>query len=413
MKILYVCHRFPFPPKRGGKIRPFNMIRHLNRTHEVTVASLVRSDAEAEEGQGLREHCSRFEMVPVRNAVQTARMIARLPTLAPSSIGYFHSARLARCVARLLAGESFDLAFIHCSSVAHYVADAIGIRKILDFGDMDSQKWLEYARYKPFPMNLGYRLEGIKLAAEERRLARKFDFCTATTRGEWETLESYATGVPADWFPNGVDSEFFAPDGTRYDEHTLCFIGRMDYYPNQACVREFCRDVFPRIRELRPDAEFLIVGADPDPSILALGKQPGVTVTGSVSDVRPYLRRSAAMVAPLRIARGTQNKILEAMATGVPVITSSTAARGVDALPEQHLMVADRASDIADAAIRMMRDPDIRDHYAKAGRARVLSHHAWDASMQRLDRIIERCMTAPEPLSTSMATAASRAPRMN
>jgi sugar transferase (PEP-CTERM/EpsH1 system associated) len=411
VKILFVCHRFPFPPKRGGKIRPFNVIRHLHRVHDVTVASLVRSDEEAEEGEGLREHCSRFEMVKIDNAIQTARMVARLPTAAPSSIGYFHSALLARRIRRLLADESFDLVFVHCSSAAHYVADAIGTRKILDFGDMDSQKWLEYAHYKPFPLNLGYRLEGIKLAAEEKRLARSFDFCTATTRGEWETLQSYATGVPADWFPNGVDSRYFAPGETPYDEHTLCFIGRMDYYPNQACVREFCVEAFPRIRERRPDASFLIVGADPDPSILALGKLPGVTVTGSVPDVRPYLRRAAAMVAPLRIARGTQNKILEAMATGVPVVTSSTAARGVDAVPGEHLLVADTSADIAEAAVRLMNDRDVREKYAKAGRARVVSHHAWDASMQRLDRIIERCMNASAARSHGSALAPPSAAR--
>ncbi|HLX29161.1 MAG TPA: TIGR03087 family PEP-CTERM/XrtA system glycosyltransferase, partial [Casimicrobiaceae bacterium] len=340
MKILYVCHRFPFPPRRGGKIRPFNMIRHLSRHHDVTVASLVRSEKEADEGQGLRAHCAHFEMARVRESIQVARMIARLPTATPSSIGYFHSSTLARNIRRLIATESFDLIFVHCSSVAHYVAKVPSIRKILDFGDMDSQKWLAYARHKPFPLSVGYRLEGIKLEAEEKRLARAFDLCTATTRAEWETLERYATGVATDWFPNGVDSDYFAPDGSDYDADTLCFVGRMDYYPNQACVRDFCREVFPRIRQARPHAKLVIVGAEPDPSIRALGELPGATVTGSVDDVRPYLRRSAAMVAPLGIARGTQNKILEAMAAGVPVITSSIAAGGVDAIAGTDLLVA-------------------------------------------------------------------------
>jgi len=184
MKILYVCHRFPFPPKRGGKIRPFNMIRHFSRQHEVTVASLVRSEEEGCEGQGIAPYCARFEMVQVSKPVQMARMVARLPTTEASSLGYFYSADLARRIRELLRTTNFDLIFVHCSSVAQYVADVQGIPKILDFGDMDSQKWLEYARYKSFPLNLGYWLEGTKMLREEKRLAARFDLCTATTRAE-------------------------------------------------------------------------------------------------------------------------------------------------------------------------------------------------------------------------------------
>jgi sugar transferase (PEP-CTERM/EpsH1 system associated) len=392
MKILYLCHRFPFPPKRGGKIRPFNMIKHLHATHEVTVASIARSPEEAEEGRGLAEYCARYEMAVVHNPIQIARMIARLPTAAPSSVGYFHSPELARRIDRLLTTEDFDLIFVHCSSVAHYVRHVKSIPKILDFGDMDSQKWLEYARYKPFPLSLGYRLEGVKLAAEERRLARAFDLCTATTRAEWETLESYATGASTDWFPNGVDSKYFVPADEDYDSDTISFIGRMDYYPNQACMIDFCQNVFPLIRARRPAARLLIVGADPIAVVQKLGELAGVTVTGSVPDVRPYLRRSAVMVAPLTIARGTQNKILEAMAAGVPVVTSTVAAGGVDAIAGPHLLVADGAEDVAAATLSLMENPERRAQIARAARGRVLSNHAWDRSMRRLDGIIERCV---------------------
>jgi polysaccharide biosynthesis protein PslH len=392
MKILYVCHRFPFPPKRGGKIRPFNMIRHLHASHDVTVASLARSRAEAEEGRGIAQYCSRYEVALVSGPLQTARMIARLPTPVPSSFGYFHSPALARRIGHLLRTTAFDVIFVHCSSVAHYVSRAANVAKILDFGDMDSQKWLDYGRLRPFPLNLGYRLEGIKLVAEEKRLARAFDVCTATTRAEWNTLEGYATGAVTDWFPNGVDSDYFAPTGESYDPDTISFIGRMDYYPNQECMIGFCRDVFPLIRERRAGAKLVIVGADPSAEIRELAEIPGVTVTGSVPDVRPWLKTSAVMVAPLRIARGTQNKILEAMAAGVPVVTSAAAAGGVDAIAGTHLQVADTPADIADATLRMMSDPAARQRFAMAGRARMLSHHAWDKSMQRLDRIIERCV---------------------
>ena len=393
MNILYVCHRFPFPPKRGGKIRPFNMIRHLQQNHRVTVCSLARSAAEAEEGCGIAPHCTHFEMAQVSNPVQALRMVARLPLATPSSMGFFWSPELKQKIDALLAREKFDLIFVHCSSVAQYVEDVQGIPKILDFGDMDSQKWLEYVHYKPFPLSLGYALEGRKMERAEKRLARKFDLCTATTRAEWQTLEDFQTGAATDWFPNGVDADFFKPDGEGYDADTISFIGRMDYYPNQEAMFRFCAEVWPRLREKRAQMKLLIVGADPIPAVQKLGELPGVTVTGSVPDVRPFVLRSAAMVAPLKIARGTQNKILEAMAMGVPVVSSRTAAGGVDAVAGEHLLVADTADEYVAAILRICDDADERARLAEQGRARMLSHHAWPESMRRLDAIIERCVT--------------------
>lgn len=392
MRILYVCHRFPFPPKRGGKIRPFNMIKHLAAQHQVTVASLARSAEEKQEGAGIAPYCERFYVAEVNDIVQTARMVARLPTTTPSSMGYFYSGALKRHVTALLKRESFDLIFVHCSSVAQYVASVRGIPKILDFGDMDSHKWLEYARYKPFPLSFGYWFEGMKMCRAEKQLAQQFDLCTATTRAEWDTLKSYGLSVPTDWFPNGVDSEYFAPTNEPYDTDTICFVGRMDYYPNQECMFEFCDKSLPLLRERRPNIKLLIVGADPTAAVRKLGELPGVTVTGSVADVRPYLRRSAAMVAPLNIARGTQNKILEAMAAGVPTVVSRIAAGGVDAIPGEHLLVADTPEEYAQALQRIMDAPAERNRLALAGRERMLSHHAWASSMTRMDRIIERCL---------------------
>jgi sugar transferase (PEP-CTERM/EpsH1 system associated) len=393
MNILYLCHRFPFPPKRGGKIRPFNMIRHLHaQGHRVTVCSLVRSADEAKEGEGIAAHCTAFHSGRVGETAQFARMIARLPLVTPSSMGYFYSAELAATVRRLLREQRFDLIFVHCSSVAQYVEHVSDVPKILDFGDMDSQKWLEYAHYKPWPLSWGYTLEGNKMLWAEKRLARRFDLCTATTRAEWQTLEDYGTGAATGWFPNGVDAEFFAPTDGAYDADTISFIGRMDYYPNQECMARFCKDVWPLLKARRPAMKLLIVGADPSPAMRALGELPGVTVTGSVPDVRPYVRGSALMVAPLAIARGTQNKILEAMALGVPVVTSRAAAGGVDAEAGTHLRVADSAQAIADAVLRIVEQPAERARLAAAGRARILSHHAWPRSMQRLDELIAACV---------------------
>ena len=391
MKILYLCHRFPFPPKRGGKIRPFNMIRHLTQSgHEVTVCSLARSAEEANEAKGIAAHCSSFEIGHVKEPVQMARMIVRLPVMTPSSMGYFYSTELNHRIQKLLKSQPWDLIFVHCSSVAQYVEDVTDIPKILDFGDMDSQKWIEYANYKPFPLSLGYRFEGAKMLAAEKRLTRHFDLCTATTRAEWETLNSYGQKVDTDWFPNGVDADFFCPTTDAYDALTISFIGRMDYYPNQECMSRFCAETWPLLKLRKPNLKLLIVGADPSPEMIKLGQLPGVTVTGSVPDVRPYIRGSALMVAPLNIARGTQNKILEAMAMGVPVVTSTIAAGGVDAESVTHFLVADSPQDYAQAVLSIIDNPGERDRLAVSGRERMLSHHAWPKSMQRLNKIIDR-----------------------
>jgi sugar transferase (PEP-CTERM/EpsH1 system associated) len=395
VKILYVCHRFPYPPKRGGKIRPFNMIRHLAQSHEVVVCSLARSAEEADEAKGIAPYCAEYHVATVDDRVQTLRMLATLPTPITASASYFHSARLARTIRRLLGERRFDLIFVHCSSVAHYVAHAREVPKILDFGDMDSQKWFEYANYKSFPLSLGYRWEGWRLQAEEKRLARNFDFCTATTRAEWETLRSYGVATPSDWFPNGVDAQAFAPSAEPYDPDTICFIGRMDYYPNQHGMFWFCEHALPLLRERRPNVKLAIVGADPPPSVRKLGELPGVTVTGSVPQVQPYVTRSALTVAPLAIARGTQNKILEAM--GVPVVASRVAAGGVDAIAGEHLLVAETPPQYRDAILRVLEDAAERARLAAAGRARVLSHHAWPSSMKRLEAIIDRCFAEFAP----------------
>jgi len=360
----------------------------------VHVASLARSPEEAAEGAGLRDHCARYDMSVVSAPLQVARMIVRLPTPVPSSFGYFRSLDMARRVRRAVAREGFDLIFVHCSSVAQYVERIDGVPKILDFGDMDSQKWLEYAHYKPFPLNVGYALEGRKLEREERRLARRFDLCTATTRAEWETLEGYRTGVPSDWFPNGVDADHFAPSGEDYEPETIAFVGRMDYYPNQECMFDFCTNTLPLLKTHRPSIRLTIIGADPSPAVRALGDIPGVTVTGSVPDVRPFVRRAALMVAPLNIARGTQNKILEAMASGVPVVTSKIAAGGVDAVAGEHFLVASTPAEYAASIERIVGDRALRARLATAGRERMLSHHAWDRSMRRLDAIIDRCVAS-------------------
>ena len=389
MNVLFVCHRLPFPPKRGGKIRPFNIIRHFKEQgHCVTVGSLARSEEEAEEGQGLRQYCDKLLVGCIGKMSAMTQMIARLPTPSPSSMGYFYSARLHRAMRTELSQDNYDLVFVHCSSAAQYVKAPFGIPSILDFGDMDSHKWLDYSSFKPQPLALGYWLEGTKLKREEKRLARRFDLCTCTTQAELDTLNGLQAAERTSWFPNGVDAEFFSPREEPYNPNSICFIGRMDYYPNQQGMLFFCRSVLPLVQGKRPGTELTIVGASPSSEIKDLASLPGVTVTGTVDDVRPYIGRAALSVAPLAIARGTQNKILESMAMGVPVVASDTAAGGVDAVPDEHILTANTPADFADKVVRLLSNPVERNRFAEAARERVITNHSWATSMRKLDGIV-------------------------
>ena len=212
---------------------------------------------------------------------------------------------------------------------------------MFDLGDIDSRKWLLYSTVQAVSrLSLGYWLEGTKLERAEKRLARKFDLCTCTTRAELETFDEFSTGIASGWFPNGVDTEYFSVATEQYDPDLISFVGRMDYYPNQEAMQNFLSDRYLAIEIRRcvglPQS---CVSSAPIRHLRSLHSVSlsGVEVTGSVADVRPYVQKSALTIAPLSIARGTQNKILESMAMGIPVVASEEAAPGVDAVPGERV----------------------------------------------------------------------------
>ncbi|NOZ65860.1 MAG: TIGR03087 family PEP-CTERM/XrtA system glycosyltransferase [Alphaproteobacteria bacterium] len=394
MEILFLSHRFPYPPTRGDKIRSFNMVKHLHEAgHKVTVASLARTAEEAADCQGIRDYCDDYVICEVRNPVQAVRMGLRLLTSEPSSMGFFYSSKLQKEVNRLLSEKNFDLIVVFSSTAAQYVSHVTDIPKFLDFCDMDSQKWLAYSAFKKWPISMGYRLEGGKLEREEKKICHQFDLCSCATDFEVDTLDGYGTGVASAFFPNGVDFDFFTPGEGDYPRHSISFVGRMDYFPNEECVLSFCEQIFPQLQAKYPDVTFTVIGACPPSNIMALNDMPGVTVTGTVDDIRTYVRNSAVMVTPLEIARGTQNKILEGMAMGVPVISSRTAARGVDAVVGEHILAATTPDEYVAHISRLFDDEGERDRLAKAGRERVTTHHNWPRAMSLFNEAIERCLT--------------------
>lgn len=391
LKILFLSHRFPYPPTRGDKIRSYNMVKYLHaQGHQVSIASLSRSPEETAECQGIKDFCEDFILVEVNEIVQKIRMVSRLLSKDPSSMGYFYSGELQKEVDKLLLANKYDLIMVFSSSAAQYVEHVNDTPKMLDFCDMDSQKWLAYIDYKNWPISQGYDLEGRKLEADEKRLAKLFDLCSCATDFEVETLDEYNTGVASGYFPNGVDSDFFKPIDVEFEKNSICFVGRMDYYPNEVCIVNFCHDVLPIIRKKYPDVTFKVIGAAPPKSVLDLNELPGVLVTGTVDDIRKHVQSCQVMVTPLVIARGTQNKILEGMAMGLPVVSSHLAARGVDAVIGEHILAATTPDEYANEIMDLFVDPQKQEKFSKAGRERVLSHHNWTHAMQLMQKCIDQ-----------------------
>jgi sugar transferase (PEP-CTERM/EpsH1 system associated) len=390
MKILFICHRFPYPPNRGGKIRPFEMIRHLSRNHEVVVASLAHTEQELEQGSGLKNHCAQILAEVVPNRARWKRAGQALFSSMPSSAAYFSSARLAQRIQETWNGGKFDGVMLHCAFVAQYALPLQGGFRILDFGDLDSHKWAEYSEHRLFPLSIGFGLEAKKLSAYEKQVARTFDWCTFTTKGECEDFLKYQTNVPTTVIPNGVDATYFdtlAPPAPG--SNVILFLGRMDYFPNIDGVCRFAATVFPLIRQRVPNSELRIVGANPNRAVRKLSEIPGVTVTGFVPDVRPMVKDAAVAVVPLRVARGTQNKILECMSLGIPVVSTATAAKGVQADPGRHLLVADEPAEFARRVTDILESPRLRQDLATAARGQVEQVHSWPSSMRILDEVIE------------------------
>jgi sugar transferase (PEP-CTERM/EpsH1 system associated) len=390
MKILFLCHRLPYPPKRGGKIRPFNMIRHLARRHRVTVATIARSAEEMAEGQQLRDYCEALHVGHVSRVAGWSRFGLAWGTDYPATFGYFYSASLARTVRTLLSQSDFEAILVHSSSMGPYVAGHSSCRKIMDFGDADSEKWLEYSHSAPFPISLGFRLEGAKVRRYERWLASRFDACSVTAPREREVLASYVR-APIHVFPNGVDLEYFrpqAPSDRRYDPSRVVFTGNMSYKPNVQAVQHFVETILPRLWAERPTTEFYIVGMDPVPAVRRLADGQRVVVTGRVDDIRPFLDSAAVAVAPLRVARGLQNKVLEAMAMRVPVVASPAAFNGIHAVANRDVIVAADAEAFGRGVLKLLGDPDSRERYAAAGRACVETNHNWDRLLPELEQLV-------------------------
>lgn len=365
------------------------MIRHLSQSHEVTVASIAHTQEELSAGQPLRDYCTEVIAEVVPNSTRWRNAVLALPTSEPSSAAYFRSQQLARRIEAAWKQTRYDGVIVHCAFAAQYALPLRGGFRIMDYGDLDSAKWSDYAGHRGFPLSAGYAIESGKLCRFEKRVAESSTQITFTTRGESEAFQKLGLNKPTAVIPNGVDTSYFHRSGRPPAESkTIAFLGRMDYFPNVDGIVWFTQEILPRIRESVPEAELRIVGSNPVSAVQALRKIPGVKVTGYVEDVRPHLADAAMAIAPLRLARGTQNKVLECMAMGIPVVATPGAAAGIQASPGVHLFVGNDPAEFAQRSVELLDSPETRWQIGEAGREQAQSAHQWPKSMEILDAVL-------------------------
>jgi len=301
----------------------------------------------------------------------------------PLTNAYFYSSRLQE----LIRQETCDLVVVDCSSMAQYVMER-NTPRIIDFVDVDSDKWQRYAKMTSFPKSFIYRREYQCLHELEAQLVQEFDASLVVAEQERAFLpESHRVFVVR----NGIDLEYFSPRG-KVNTNTLIFTGAMNYFPNIDGVLFFCEQVLPLIKREIPSVKFIVGGMDPDPRIKQLESE-GITVTGFVPDMREYLGKAAVCVVPLRIAKGIQNKVLEAMAMNVPVVSTSYANQGVNARNRHEIMVADDPKAFAVAVVKLLKNEHFRTMMAENARRFVEEQYSWDHNLQTLDEAIRLALS--------------------
>jgi polysaccharide biosynthesis protein PslH len=392
--ILYLVHRLPYPPNKGDKVRSYHLLKHLVKKHRVFLGTFIDDPEDEQHLTTLRSMCVDLCVIRLDPRLAKLRSLSGLLAGEALTLRYYRSAALRYWVNTTCQNRHIDAAVIFSSAMAQYVEDVSRLPTVIDFVDVDSAKWSEYAPRHRWPLSWLYRREGKLLLAYERHMASQVARSLFVTDNEAALFCQMAPEckVRVGTMCNGVDADYFASDADRpspypAEEIPIVFTGAMDYLPNIDAVTWFAEAVLPGLRQHWPGARFHIVGRSPTEAVRALAGEY-VAVSGTVPDVRPYLQHAAVVVAPLRIARGIQNKVLEAMAMGRPVITSVDCAAAVDAEIGAELLTASSPDEYIASIGRLLESPELARATGLAARQRVLERYSWDAHMNAVDRYL-------------------------
>ena len=336
--LLFLSHRIPYPPNKGDKIRSWHLLNHLSKQHDIYLGTFIDDPEDWQYINHLKTVCTDSCFIEIRPLIQRLKSLTGFLTGNPLSVPYYSSKRLQSWVNAVIAEHGIKKVIVFSSAVIQFIdSQSLELEKlIIDFVDVDSDKWQQYADSKQWPMKSIFKREANKLLTFDRDAAKRSSASLFVSESEAALFRSLApeSADKISHYCNGVDTSFFSPNHKltnpfKPSDKTLVFTGAMDYWPNIDAVCWFSKEILPSIREKEKNTVFYIVGGKPSNLVMELSKLPGVVVTGRVDDVRPYLQHSLAAVAPMRIARGVQNKVLEAMAMAKPVICTPQAIEGI------------------------------------------------------------------------------------
>ncbi|MHB8939415.1 MAG: TIGR03087 family PEP-CTERM/XrtA system glycosyltransferase [Thiobacillus sp.] len=403
--LLFLAHRIPFPPNKGDKIRSFNLLRHLSARYAIHLGAFVDDPDDWQYRDALKPYCASIKLLPLNPRRAKLASLVGLLSGEALTLPYYRNRELARWAHELAASGAVTRGLAFSSAMAQFMPAGLA-RRVLDMVDVDSDKWTQYAPTQRWPLSWLYAREGRKLAAWEARVAQDFDATLLVSHAEAALLQQRAPDAQhrIGAFENGVDADYFTPARDYPDPYPpgvqgVVFTGAMDYWPNVDAVSWFAERIFPAVRALVPGAQFTIVGSHPSDAVLELARQPGVVVTGSVPDVRPWLAHAACAVAPLRIARGVQNKVLEAMAMARPVVASAQAAEGIRAEAGRDFTLALGETEFAHAVVARLQTASS----AAPARDCILAHYDWARNLSTIDPLFEQAAVAPPILETCPA----------
>ncbi len=386
--LLFLAHRIPYPPDKGDKIRSYNLLRFLSQRYDIHLGAFVDDAADWQHRDTLLGICKSVKLVALHPRMARIRSLVGLVTGEALSLPYYRSPVMSGWVRGVMKREKPGAVVVFSSTMAQYVMDAeyVWNRRLIDFVDMDSDKWRQYAETVKGPMKYVYRREARYLQSYEQSLVGRFDYSFFVSEAEADTFMKVHPGGRdgVGFYNNGVDSGYFTPEFEcrspyKRTHKVLVFTGAMDYWPNADAVVWFAREVLPKILARDPDWKFYVVGRNPDRRVQELAELPGVVVTGAVDDVRPYIKYARLAVAPMRIARGVQNKVLEAMAMGRPVLVSPLGLEGIKVAADE-VMVADQPDEYVRLILGLHKEAAIT--MGRSARQRILSDFGWDATLQ-------------------------------
>jgi len=406
MRILWLKSDLLLPLDKGGKLRTWHLMRHLARRHEITYLAFREPGQPAADVEGMKEVAARVETITRSEPAKgTPRFYAdaamHLLDPLPYAVGKYRSAEYRRKLASLLADEPFDLI------VCDFLFPAVNLPKrlpcpaVMFTHNVESEIWRRHAETKAGALGrLLYGAQYRRMLRYEGRMLARFDGVLAVSDADRETFARLYPGAiaqPVHVVPTGVDTEYFAPSAITdqpsaisSQPSNLIFTGSMDWLPNEDAMLYFCRDVLPAIRAEVPNVTLTIVGRTPTPAVKKLAEERGVTVTGRVDDVRPYMRDAAVYIVPLRIGGGTRLKIFEAMAMGKAVVSTTIGAEGLPVTDGEHVLLADEPASFARAVVHLMRDTAHRGRIEAAARALVLARYDWSAVAGELEDALIR-----------------------